>query len=378
MKRRLFTPGPTPVPESVQLAMAKPLTHHRLPAYGEMFARISDLLGKLFKTEQPVLTLTSSGTGAMEAAVTNLLSPGDRAIVIRGGKFGARWGEICESYGVEMIPIDVEWGRSLAPEKVAEALRGNPAARAVFATHCETSTGVLFDIAGMRQAMGTSEALFVVDAITGIGVHDFRFDEWKIDAAVSGSQKGLMIPPGLGFVALSERAWEARKKSRCPKYYFDLERSRESLARNQNPWTPAISLVTGLLASLEMIFEEGLESVYKRHARLARATRAGVRALGVKLLAESPSNVLTALWIPESADSKNFMSYIRNDLGVMVAGGQGHLAGKICRIAHVGYFDDFDVIVAIAALERALQASGFDVRIGSGVAAAQEELVKTF
>lgn len=378
MKRRLFTPGPTPVPENVLLAMARPLTHHRLPAYEEIFTRASDLLRKLFKTEQPVLTLTSSGTGTMEAAVTNLLSPGDSAIVIRGGKFGARWREICEMYGVKVIPIDIEWGKSVAPEVVTRTLENNPGAKAVFATHCETSTGALTDIEGIRKGLGASKALFVVDGITGIGVHDFRFDEWKIDTAVTGSQKGLMVPPGLGFIALSERAWEAQKVSRCPKYYFDLEKTRESLANRQNPWTPAITLVIGLLTALEMIFEEGLEAVFRRHARLAAATRAGVTALGVKLLAESPSNVLTALWIPESADAKKFLTYIRNDMGVMVAGGQGHLKGKICRIAHVGHFDDFDVVVAIAALERALKASGYEVKIGSGVARAQEELVKSY
>jgi aspartate aminotransferase-like enzyme len=378
MKRRLFTPGPTPVPEKVLLAMAGPLTHHRLPAYAEIFAEVSGLLKKLFRTEQPVMTLTSSGTGTMEAAVANLLSPGDRAIVIRGGKFGHRWGEICERYGVEVIPLDVEWGKSMAPGVVARRLEENPDAKAVFATHCETSTGALFDVEGICRAMGASDALFVVDGITGIGVHDFRFDEWKIDAAVTGSQKGLMIPPGLGFIALSERAWEAQKKSLCPKYYFDLARTRDSLAAGQNPWTPAISLVIGLHAALGMIFEEGLDAIHRRHARLAQATRAAVQALGLRILAESPSNVLTGIWIPESADPGKFMDYIRNEMGVMVAGGQGHLKGKICRIAHVGYFDDFDVIVAIAALERALRASGCDVKIGSGVTRAQEELVKTY
>lgn len=378
MKRRLFTPGPTPVPEDVLLLMAQPIQHHRLPAYEDIFMKASQLLKKLFQTRNPVLTLTSSGTGAMEAAVCNLLSPGDKAVVVRGGKFGERWGEICESYGISVIGIDIEWGRSVDPSTVARTIDENPGVSAVFTTHSETSTGALNDIEGISKAIKGSGALMIVDGITGIGVHDFRFDEWGVDAAVTGSQKGLMIPPGLAFIALSEKALEAAKTSKCPKYYFDLERYISSLGKKQNPWTPAISLVVGLTRALEMILEEGLQATFKRHERLAGATRAAAKALGLKLLPDVPSNVLTALWIPDSVDSKKFMNYIRNEMGVMVAGGQGHLKGKIFRIAHVGYFDDLDMLTAVAAMERALIHCRYEVEPGAGLAAAHGELINSF
>ncbi len=378
MKRRLFSPGPTPVPEEVMLEMAQPIQHHRLPRYEEIFMKATDLLGKLFKTSEPVLTLTSSGTGAMEAAVCNLLSPGDEAIVVRGGKFGERWGEICEAFGITVHAIDIEWGKSVEPKQIEEALGKVKNARAVFTTYSETSTGALTDIQAISSITGKTEALHVVDGITGIGVHEFRFDEWGIDAAVTGSQKALMIPPGLGFIALSGRAQKAMEGSSSPRYYYDLPRYFKSLGKKQNPWTPAITLVIGLTKALEMLFDEGLDAVFARHDRLARATRAGAEACGLELLSEHPSNVLTALRIPESIDAGAFISYIRNDMGIMVAGGQGHLKGKIFRISHIGYYDDFDVIVAIAALERALHANGFDLEIGAGVTAAQKELTSSF
>ncbi len=378
MKRRLFSPGPTPVPEDVLLHMARPIQHHRLPAFEEIFMKATDLLGKLFKTDQPVLTITSSGTSAMEAAICNLLSPGDEVIVVRGGKFGERWGDISESYGISVHPIDIEWGQSVPPDRIGKELEKHPAAKAVCTTQCETSTGALTDIQAIGQAIEGSDALLIVDGITGIGVHDFRFDEWGVDAAVTGSQKGLMVPPGLAFIALSERATNALNDSKCPKYYLDLDKYIKSLGKRQTPWTPGISLIVGLTRALELIFEEGLEALFARHQRLADATRAGARALGMKILSENPSNVLTALFIPESIDGEKFMSYIRNEMGIMVAGGQGHLKGKIFRIAHVGYFDDFDILVSMAALERSLLHCGHDITIGSGLAAAHEELIRSF
>jgi len=378
MKRRLFSPGPTPVPEEVLLHMAQPIQHHRLPRYAEVFARASELLKKLFRTDEQVLTLTTSGTGAMEAAVSNLLSPGDEAIVVSGGKFGARWGEICEAFGVKVVPVDIEWGRSAKPAEIRAVLEKNPLSKAIFTTHAETSTGALTDIKGVADVMRDSDTLLVVDGITGIGVHDFRFDEWGVDAAVTGSQKGLMIPPGLSFIALSRKARGALETSRCTKYYLDLGRYIKSLEAGQNPFTPAISLVVGLSRALEMIFEEGLEALFMRHQRLADATRAAVRILGLELLPEYPSNVLTALWIPESIDSKKFVSYLRNEMGVMVAGGQGHLKDRIIRIAHVGYFDDFDMLTMVAALERALLCCGYDIEIGAGLAAAHKELIRSY
>jgi aspartate aminotransferase-like enzyme len=374
MRTRLFTPGPTPVPQEILLDMAKPITHHRLPVYEASFARVNQGLRFLFRTENDVLTLTSSGTGGMEAIVSNLMRRGERAIVVRGGKFGERWGEICEAYGVEPIPIDVEWGRSVEPGQIADLLGREADVRAVFTTQSETSTGALNDIRAIGEVVRESGALFVVDAITGLGVHPLEFDAWGIDAAVTGSQKGLMVPPGLAFVALSDRAWEAVGASDLPKYYLSLEKARKALEKGQNPFTPALTLVMGLEKALDMIEEEGLDALYARHERLAEATRTGVRALGLELLAENPSNVLTAVRVPEGVDGKALVGYLRDRLGILFAGGQGHLKGKIFRIAHIGYFDDFDVITAVAGLERALVAIGHDVKLGTGVAAVQEFL----
>jgi len=378
MKRRLFSPGPTPVPEEVLLSIAQPMQHHRLLPFRETFARASELLKNFFKTEEPVLTLTTSGTGSMEAAVSNLLSPGDEAIVVKGGKFSERWGAICEAYGIKVLPIDLEWGKSVKPADVRAVLDKHPGAGAVFTTYTETSTGALTDIKGVADVLGGTSTLLVVDGITGIGVHDFRFDEWGVDAAVTGSQKGLMIPPGLAFIALSKKARENLKSSQCSRYYLDLGKYFESFEKGQNPFTPAISLINGLSRALETIFEEGLEEIFRRHQRLGDATRAAVGALGLQLLPEIPCNVLTALWIPGSIDGIELLNYMRDELGVMVAGGQGHLTGKIIRIGHVGYFDDFDMLTAIAALERALLHCGYDHETGAGLVAAHKEFIKSY
>ena len=374
MKTRLFTPGPTPVPQDVLLEMAKPITHHRLPVFERSFAKVNEGLKYIFQTRHDVYTLTSSGTGGMEAVVSNLLKRGDRALVVRGGKFGERWGEICEAYGIDFVPLDIEWGKSVDPQRVDEMLEAHPGVRAVFTTQSETSTGALNDIEAIGEVVGNHDALLVVDAITGVGVHPLKVDEWGVDAAVTGSQKGLMIPPGLAFVSLSDRAWSAVESSDLPKYYLSFAKARKALGKGQNPFTPALTLIMGLELALEKIRSEGLDRLFERHERLAEATRRGVRALGLELLAENPSNVLTAVKVPEGIDGKALVDHLRNDLGVLFAGGQGHLKGKIFRIAHIGYFDDFDILVALAALERALKAVGHDVKLGAGLAAAQEYL----
>jgi len=374
MRRRLFTPGPTPVPQDVLLEMAKPITHHRLPVFEESFARVNEGLTYLFQTDNDVYTLTSSGTGGMEATVCNLLSRGDRALVVRGGKFGERWGELCDAYGVEFVPIDIEWGKSVDPRQIDDVLTDQPDIRAVFTTQSETSTGALNDIEAIGEVMRNYDALFVVDAITGLGVHNLEFDAWGVDAAVTGSQKGLMIPPGLAFVSLSDKAWSAVESSDLPKFYFSFEKAKTALGKGQNPFTPALTLIMGLELALKKIEEEGLDALFKRHQRLADATRAGVRAIGLELLADNPSNVLTSVRVPDSVDGKSFLACLREDLGIMFAGGQGDLKGKIFRVAHIGYFDDFDILVAVGGIERALKAVGHDVKLGSGLAAVQEHL----
>lgn len=374
MKKRLFTPGPTPVPEEIMLKMAEPITHHRLPLFEKIFSETNENLQFLFQTKQPVITLTSSGTGAMEASVVNLLSPGDKALAVRGGKFGARWAEICQAYDVEVVPIDIEWGESVSPQAIEDMLNKEPDIKVVFTTQSETSTGALNDIKATASIVKPYKALLVVDAITGIGVHDLKPDDWGVDVVLTGSQKGLMIPPGLGFISLSPKAWEAVEQSKLPKYYFDLKKALKAMDKRQTPWTPALTLIIGLNEALKMIRQEGLEQLFARHHRLAEAIRAAVKALDLELLAEHPSNVLTAIKIPPSVDTAALLKYIRDRLGVLFAGGQEHLKGKIIRIAHLGYMDDFDIIVAVSALEKGLKKMGYSFEPGSGVEAAQKFL----
>ncbi|MGH2567327.1 MAG: pyridoxal-phosphate-dependent aminotransferase family protein [Bacteroidota bacterium] len=372
MKKRLFTPGPTPVPEHVQLRMAEPMIHHRHPEFQELFSRVNKNLQYLFQTSRDVLTLTSSGTGAMEAAVCNLHSPGETAIYVNGGKFGERWGEILKAYGVTAVESGVEWGSAIVPEKILETLKENPNASAVYLTHSETSTAVVTDVKNIAALVRQhSSALTVVDGITAIGAMEFRMDAWGIDVVVTGSQKGLMIPPGLAFIALSDRAAERMERSKLPKYYFSLSKARKALRDGDTPWTPAVSLLTGLDAALEMIRAEGIEQVWARHARLAGAVRAAVQALGLKLFASAPSNALTGFWIPERIEAKKFNDALKKTYGITIAGGQGHLAGKIVRISHLGYYDELDIVALVAGLEMALRDCGYACEPGAGVQAAQ-------
>ncbi len=373
MKKRLFTPGPTPVPEHIMLSMAEPLIHHRHPEFQELFKRVAENLQYLFQTSNDVLTLTSSGTGAMEAAVANLVSPGDTVIYVNGGKFGERWGELSHTYGANAVEIFVDWGEAVTADQVREALKEHPEAKAVFVTHSETSTGVAIDVEKIARVVHeNSEAVIVVDGISAVGALEMRMDAWNLDVVVTGSQKGLMIPPGLAFIALNDRAWELVERSRSPHYYFDLLRARKSFKEHDTPWTPAISLFIGLDAALEMIRRETVEAIWRRHARLAAAVRAGIQALGLKLLSKSPSNALTAVWNPEGCDAKLFNTALKSTYGITVAGGQGHLKGKIFRISHLGYYDELDVIGVISAVELALRDAGYRFEATSGVSAAQQ------
>jgi len=373
VKKRLFTPGPTPVPEHIMLSMAEPLIHHRHPEFQELFKRVAENLRYLFQTSNDVLTLTSSGTGAMEAAVANLVSPGDTVIYVNGGKFGERWGELSRMYGANAVEILVDWGEAVTADQVREALKEHPEAKAIFVTHSETSTGVAIDVEKIARVVHeNSEAVIVVDGISAVGALEMRMDAWNLDVVVTGSQKGLMIPPGLAFIALNDRAWQLVERSRSPRYYFDLLRARKSFKENDTPWTPAISLFIGLDAALEMIRRETVEAIWRRHARLAAAVRAGIQALGLKLLSKSPSNALTAVWNPEGCDVKLFNTALKSTYGITVAGGQGHLKGKIFRISHLGYYDELDVIGVVSAVELALRDAGYQFEAASGVSAAQQ------
>src|SRR4030043_113275 len=299
-KKYLFSPGPTMLPPEILSKMAEPVMHHREPEFEKILAEIREGLKYLFQTKNEVLILTSSGTGAMEGAVSNILSTGDKAVVVRGGKFGERWGEICKAYGIEFIPIDVEWGKAAVPQKIEEILRSDPSIRAVYTQASETSTGVKHPIREIAEIVKKyDDTIIVVDAITGIGVFNIPMDAWGIDVMISGSQKALMLPPGIAFAALSDKAWKFVERSDLPKYYFDFKKELKSAKKNQSSYTPAISLYVGLRETLNMIREEGLENVFRRHEKLAGATRAAVRALGLELFAPgSPTNALTAVKVP--------------------------------------------------------------------------------
>ncbi len=375
MKRYLLAPGPTPIPPEILQAMAQPIIHHRTPEYEALFAEVRRDLRALFQCKNEVLMFAASGTGAMEGAVVNTLSPGDQVIVVRGGKFGERWAEICEAYGLRVLPVDVPYGKSVDPAAVAAALRAAPAAKAVFATHSETSTGAIHDIQGIAAAIRATDALLVVDAITSLGVLDLPMDRWGVDIVVAGSQKALMLPPGLAFAALSDKAWARVPSARLPRYYFDFAAERMAIEKNQSAYTPAVSLVMGLRESLRQILAEGLPSVFARHERLARATRAGVQALGLTLFAEHPGAACTAVKVPEGIEGGAIVKGFRNR-GITIAGGQGSMRGKIFRIAHMGYVDAFDILTAMGALELVLSELGHPVRLGAGVSAAEEVLQK--
>ncbi|OPY69580.1 MAG: Soluble hydrogenase 42 kDa subunit [Syntrophorhabdaceae bacterium PtaU1.Bin034] len=372
-KRYLLAPGPTAIPPDVLLKMAEPMIHHRNPLFEVVMENVREGLKHVFGTKNEVLILTSSGTGAMESAVTNTLSPGDKAICVRSGKFGERWAEICKAYGVEPINIDLPWGDELDPGLVEKTLKENPDVRAVYMQATETSTGAMFPVKEVAAIVKNySNTLMVVDGITGVGVFDLSMDAWNIDVLVGGSQKALMLPPGLAFVGVSDKAWEFNKESKLPKFYFNWAKERKNLEKNQTNFTPAISLIIGLRESLRLIREEGLENVYKRIDGLARATREGAKALGLKVFAKSPSPAVTAIVAPEGIDGQEIYKTLWKKYAVTGAGGQDQLKGKVFRIATLGYAGKYDVITAIAALEFTLRDLGYKFEIGKGVAAATD------
>ncbi|HAV21908.1 MAG TPA: aminotransferase [Bacteroidetes bacterium] len=377
MKKRLFTPGPTPVPENVMLKMAEPIIHHRHPEFTEILTRVNQNLQYLFQTGQPVLTLASSGTGGVESTFVSLFSPGDTLISVNGGKFGERWVKMPKALGLNVIEVKVEWGKAPTPDQILAALQAHPDAKAVYLTHSETSTGTATDVKTLSRVIReNSEALVCVDGITAIGAHEFRFDEWGIDACVTGSQKGLMIPPGLAFVAVSPRAVKAMETSTLPKFYFDLRKSLKSYEKNDTPWTPAISLIIGVDAALQMIRSEGIENIWRRHERLANALREGVKAIGLKLFSDSPSYAVTPVWVPSGIDWKTINKTLKNKYGITIAGGQDDYAGKIFRISHLGYYDELDMVTMISALELTLKECGFEFELGAGIRAAEASFVE--
>ena len=371
LKHHLMTPGPTEVPEQIALAMAQPILHHRSQAFEALYAEVREGLKWLCGTAEEVLVFTCSGTGVMEGAVVNFFRAGDVALVLDYGKFGERWTQILSSFGIEVIVQRGEWGEAADPALVAKALDDHPEIRGVFLQACESSTGVAHPVKEIAAVTREREdVLTVVDAVSALGTQDLPFDAWGIDLLVSASQKALMLPPGLGFGVASSKAWRRNEQANLPRYYFDWKRERELIRKNQTSFTPAVSLMLGLREVIRMLRGEGKEKIFERHDRMARAVRAAMLALGLSLFAKSPANALTTVISP--VDSDKLVKVLRDRYGITLIGGQDQAKGKIFRIAHLGWFDDSDVVVVVAAVERALADLGHPVKLGTGVGAALE------
>ena len=378
MKVTNFAPGPTPVPDRVVRKMSAPILTHRSTEFSDLLRQVASGLQHVFQTENDVLVLTASGSGAMEAAVVNLLSPGDRVLAISGGKFGGRWVELCATYGIDALTLDVAWGTAADPDEIDRILGEQGPFEAVLATHSETSTGVLHDIEALGRVARGHGCYLVVDAISGLGANELRTDDWHVDIALTGSQKALMIPPGLAFISVSERAWQRIEGNRQPSYYLNLKRARDSFEKGLTPYTPAVSLLMGLAESLEMMKELGLEEIYRIHERNALVTRAGVAALGLDLFARRPSNVLTSVVMPPGIDGSELLKTVKQECGVTIANGMDHYRGKYIRIAHLGYnVAPSDMIVALSALEHGLGRHGYAIESGAGVAASERVIRET-
>jgi aspartate aminotransferase-like enzyme len=358
--------------------MAMPIIHHRSPDFLPVLEAAKKGLQWLCQTKNDVLILCASGTGGMVGAVNNFFSPGDKALVVNAGNFGERWTKICKAYGLSVNELEIEWGHTVKPEVVEKALKDDPAIRGVFVQASETSTGVYHDIKALASIVRKyDDKLLVVDAISALVAHDLKMDEWGIDVLIGGSQKGLMLPPGLAFVGISEKAWKFAETSKCPRFYFNFKKERESLAKNQTNFTSPVTLIIGLNECLKLLQKEGLENAFERHRRLAAATRAAVKTLGLELFTrESPSNSVTAILAPDGIDGQEIYKNLRVKYGITAAGGQGRAKGKIFRIAHLGYADTFDIITAIAGVEMTLKSMGHPLTLGSGVAVAEEQLMK--
>lgn len=374
MKTRLFTPGPTPVPEETLLELAKPVGYHRSAEAKAILKEVSELLQEVFQTKNPVVTLTSSGTGGMESAVTSLLAPGEKAILLTAGRWGERWKGILKAHGANTHIVSVPYGKAITPDMLAAALKDHPDAGAVFCTLSETSTGVGHDVEAFAKLTANTPAVLVVDGISGLGAMECRTDAWGVDVVVSGSQKAFMLPPGLAYVSVSPKAKAKMDATSVRGFYFDLRRSLAKIAESDTPFTPANTLIKAQLVSLKRMKAEGMEALWARHAKVAAATRAAVKALGLEVFAERPNNALTVITVPAGVDGSGILKAMEKGYGFKLADGQDDMKGKIWRLSHMGYVDAFDVLGAIAVLELTLAQAGFAAKVGAGVAAFQTEM----
>jgi len=374
-KNYLLTPGPTPIPPNVLKSLSQPIIHHRTPQFQEILKEVQENLKYTFQTKNGVFILASSGTGAMETAVCNIVNKGDKVLVIEGGKFGQRWTELNKVYGADVAVINVEWGKAVSLAQVEVILNKEPQIKAVYCTHCETSTGVVTDIKSLGQIVKDTNTILVVDAISSLGALDIRTDEWSIDIVVSGSQKGLMLPPGLGFLSVSQKAFKYVESCLNPRYYFDLRLAKKALDKNDTAFTPAITLIIGLNEVLKEFKKQGLESLFAKNKKLADATREAMRALGLELFADGfACDAVTSVKVPEGVDGAKLVKSMRDVDGVAMAGGQAHLKGKIFRIAHMGFITEDDLKIGISTLEDNLSKMGYKFEKGIGVKTFEKNL----
>lgn len=374
-KPRLMTPGPAPVPEDVLLEMARPIIHHRSDEAKQNIVQAVDGLKKVFKTSNDVMILTASGTGAMESAVVNTVPKGGKAIVLNAGWFALRWAKVCQAYGINVVSVDTEWGQPVDPTRVANALAENPDAVCVMGTLSETSTGTGHPVEAIGKVVSQSNALFAVDGISGIGAMECHTDAWGIDLLCVGSQKALMLPPGLAFITVSDKAWKQIDTFDSPSFYFNLKAARKKMADFDTPYTPAHTLIQGLNVALKRILSEGVENVWARHKRMSDACQAGVVALGLQLFSARPAEGLTAFYVPEGLKDSAIRKKLQEKFGIYTVGGQDKIKGKIVRIGHMGYTDELDVVAGLAGLEMVLAELGYPVEPGVAVTAAQRVLL---
>jgi aspartate aminotransferase-like enzyme len=379
MKYRLFTPGPTSVPEATLLELAKPVHHHRTGEFRAMFNELQSILQYVFQTSKTVYTITGSGTAAFETGFVNVMQPGQKVLTVTNGKFAERWSSYATTFGVEKKDLKLEYGEHATAEMIATELK---AAKydAVCIVHSETSTATVCDLASIAKAVrATSDTLLIVDGITSIGALPFRMDEWGVDVAITGSQKALMLPPGLGFVALSDRAWAAVDRNKNPRdFYFDIKKYRKSIEDGDTPFTPANTLIEAQRVSLKMIKDETLETIWKRTHLTAEAFRQGVKALGFELFSKTPADSVTAVKYPAGVSDKDFRGALKSKHNIHIAGGQGTMEGKIFRVNHMGYSDAYDALAVVAAIEHVMKGLGKPVNFGVGVSAAQKVLAELF
>jgi aspartate aminotransferase-like enzyme len=370
-----MTPGPAMVPEDVLLELARPVSHHRSAEAKDVITEVAADLKEVFQTKNDVLILTASGTGAMEAAIVNTVPPGGKAVVLNAGYFANRWGSIAKAYGINVVSLDTEWGQTADPDRVANALKENPDTVAVFGTLSETSTGTGHPVEAIGKVVAATDAAFVVDGISGVGAMECRTDAWGIDVLCAGSQKALMLPPGLSFVSVSPKGWAKIDAFDSHSFYFNLKAARKKMKEFDTPYTPAHTLILALRTALKRIKAEGVENVWRRHKTMSEACQAGIQALGLELFSARPAEGLTAFRVPAGLKDGDIRNKLTERFGITTVGGQDKLKGKIIRVGHMGYTDELDVISALAALEMVLSDLGHDVEPGVAVTAAQQVLL---